>query len=68
MATVTADQAPFLSSIGDRIECWAFVDGESRVSLEVQLPPGFPQERRPGVERYALAAVTAMKDKIGRDE
>jgi hypothetical protein len=68
VAIVTADRAPFLNSTDGRIECWAFAEGESRVSMEVQLPPGFPEERRLGVERYALAAVAAMTDKIGRDE
>jgi hypothetical protein len=68
VATVTASQAPFLNSADDRIACW-LIDGEQlRVSLEVLLPPGFPHERRPGVERYARAAVAAMAEKIGREE
>jgi hypothetical protein len=68
MTTVTADRAPFLNSTDRMITCLAIEEGLLLVSREVELPPGFPQERRPGVERYALAAVAAMADKIGRDE
>jgi hypothetical protein len=65
---MTADRAPFLNSTDGTIKCLLVEDGRVQVSLEVLLPPGFPEERRPGVERYALAAVTAVNDKIGRDE
>jgi hypothetical protein len=67
VTTVTAARAPFLYSFGDLIECREYLEG-GQVRLEVTLPAGFPEERRAGVERYALAAVRAMVDKIGRDE
>jgi hypothetical protein len=68
VATLTAAREPGLTSCGRRIECFSFADGHGLVRMEITLPDGFPEERRLGVERYALAAVTAMTDKIGRDE
>jgi hypothetical protein len=68
VATVTATRARILRLSDGRVECLALVDGEFPVSLSVQLPPGYPEGRRHGVERYALAAVAAIADKIGRDE
>lgn len=68
MTVATEGSTPFLYSLGSLIECREQMDWESRVRLEVTLPTGFPEERRAGVERYALAAVKAVADKIGRDE
>jgi hypothetical protein len=53
---------------GDRIVCSVFAGNSAKVSLEVLLPPDFPAERRPEMERYVAVAVKAVAERAGRDE
>lgn len=59
---------------GERVVCSVFsvpehpAETAAKVTLEVLLPPGFPADRRLGVQRYAEAAVRAIAEKAGREE
>jgi hypothetical protein len=59
---------------GEKVVCSVFAVPErpaeraAKVTLEVLLPPGFPADRRLGVQRYAEAAVKAVAERAGREE
>lgn len=70
MATVTdeRDLAPEAILAGDMIVYRVDSGTGAEVYLEVTLPPGFPEERRLGVIRYARAAAIAVAEKTRSQE